>query len=121
MKKKLKKKQNLDKKQFFFKNKKDRLKKTTVFFQTLPFGLTKSAAIHKQAGEQLHSLMADYPSAPLDMPIAKYDNHTPLTMYYGGHLVHYHLRNSLPQLVVYHSFQPHTVPVDQDFVRVAKD
>ena len=86
-----------------------------------PFGLTKFAAIHKQAGEQLHSLMADYPSAPLDMPVAKYDNHTPMTMYYGGHLVHYQLRNSLPQLVVYHSFQPHTVPVDQDFVRVAKN
>ena len=65
--------------------------------------------------------MADYPSAPLDMPIAKYDNHTPLTMYYGRHLVHYQLRNSLPQLVVYHSFQPHTMPFDQDFVRVAKD
>ena len=65
--------------------------------------------------------MADYPSAPLDMPVAKYDNHTPMTMYYGGHLVHYHLRNSLPQLVVYHYFQPHTVPVDQDFVRVSKD
>ena len=86
-----------------------------------PFGLTKFAAIHKQAGEQLHSLMADYPSEALDMPVAKYDNHTPMTMYYGGHLVHYQLRNSLPQLVVYHSFQSHTMPVDQDFVRVAKD
>ena len=86
-----------------------------------PFGLTKFAAIHKQAGEQLQNLMSDYPSAPLDIPVAKYDNHTPMTMYYGGQLVHYQLRNSIPQLVVYHSFQPHTVPVDQDLVRVAKD
>ena len=86
-----------------------------------PFGLTKFAAVHKQAGEQLHSLMADYPSAPLDMPVAKYDNHSPMTMYYGGHLVHYQLRHSLPQLVVYHSFQPHTMPGDQDIFRVAKD
>ena len=86
-----------------------------------PFGLTKFAAVHKQAGEHLQSLMADYPPAPLDMPVAIYDNHTPMTMYYGGHLVHYQFRHSLPQLVVYHSFQPHTVPVDQDFVRVAKD
>ena len=86
-----------------------------------PFGLTKFAAIHKQAGEQLQSLMSDYPPAPLDLPVAKYDNHTPMTMYYGGQLVHYQLRHSIPQLVVYHSFQPHTVPVDQDLVKVAKD
>ena len=69
-----------------------------------PFGLTKFAAIHKQAGEQLQSLMSDYPPAPLDLPVAKYDNHTPMTMYYGGQLVHYQLRHSIPQLVVYHSF-----------------
>ena len=86
-----------------------------------PFGLTKFAAIHKQAGEQLQNLMSDYPPAPLDIPVAKYDNHTPMTMYYGGQLIHYQLCNSIPQLVVYHSFQPHTVPVDQDLVRVAKD
>ena len=65
--------------------------------------------------------MADSPPAPLHMSVQKYDNHTPMTMYYGGHLVHYQLRDSLPQLVVYHSFKPHTLPVDQDFVRVAKD
>ena len=65
--------------------------------------------------------MSDYPPAPLDIPVAKYDNHTPMTKYYGGHLIHYQLRNSLPQLVVYHSFQPHTVPVDQNLVKVAKD
>ena len=44
-----------------------------------------------------------------------------MTMYYGGHLFHYQIHESLPQLLVYHSFKSHPLPVDQDLVRVAKD
>ena len=66
-------------------------------------------------------LIAESPAAPLPMPVQKYDLHTPMTMYYGGHLVHYQLYESLPQLLVYHLYKPHPLPVDQDLIRVAKD
>ena len=62
------------------------------------FGLTKFAAIHKQAGERLQCLMAYSPPAPLHMPVQKYDNHTPMTMYYGGHLVHTNSVTPCPNL-----------------------
>ena len=55
------------------------------------------------------------------MPVQKYDSHTPMTMYYGGHLVHYQMHDSLPQLLVYHLYKPHPLPVDQDLVWEAKD
>ena len=86
-----------------------------------PFDLSKFAPIHKKAGERLQILISEWPAAPLPMPIHKYDSHTPMTMYYGGHLVHYQMYESLPQLLVYHLYKPHPLPVDQDLVRVAKD
>ena len=89
--------------------------------QAPPFDLSKHAPIHKRAGKKLQQLIAEYPAAPLPLPVQKYDSHTPMSMYYGGHLVHYQLYDSLPLLLVYHLYKPLPLPVDQNLVRVAKD
>ena len=89
--------------------------------QAPPFELSKHAPIHKRAGKKLQQLISESPAAPLPLPVQKYDSHTPMTMYYGGHLVHYQIYDSLPQLLVYHLYKPLPLPVDQDLVRVAKD
>ena len=89
--------------------------------QTPLFDLSKHAPIHKRAGKKLQQLIAESPAAPLPLPVQKYDAYTPMTMYYGGHLVHYQIYDSLPHLLVYHLYKPFPLPVDQDLVRVAKD
>ena len=89
--------------------------------QNPPFDLSKHAPIHQRAAQKLQELIAASPPAPLPLPVQKYDAHTPMTMYYGGHLVHYRMYESLPHLLVYHLCKPFPLPVDQDLVRVAKD
>ena len=89
--------------------------------QNPPFDLSKHAPIHQRTGKKLQQLIAASPAAPLPLPVQKYDAHTPMTMYYGGHLVHYQMYDSLPHLLVYHLYKPVPLPVDQDLVRVAKD
>ena len=89
--------------------------------QSPPFDLSKHAPIHQRAAQKLQQLIAASPAAPLPLPVQKYDAHTPMTMYYGGHLVHYRMYDSLPHLLVYHLCKPFPLPVDQDLVRVAKD
>ena len=86
-----------------------------------PFDLSKHAPIHQRAAIKLQQLIAASPAAPLPLPVQKYDAHTPMTMYYGRHLVHYCMYDSLPHLLVYHLCKPFPLPVDQDLVRVAKD
>ena len=73
--------------------------------QTPPFDLSKHAPIHQRAGNKLQQLIAASPAAPLPLPVQKYDAHTPMTMYYGGHLVHYQMYDSLPHLLVYHLYK----------------